>query len=173
VKVIETELDGVRIFEPTVHGDARGHFKELFRAQDYGLGAFVQDNFARSVRGTLRGLHFQEPHPQGKLVMALAGAIFDVAVDIRRGSPTFGRHVAFELSDENHRQLWAPPGFAHGYCVLSETADVFYKCTAYYRAEHDRALAWNDARIGIRWPVEKPLLSPRDAAAPTLDDLFP
>ena len=132
--------------------------------------AFVQDNHSRSSRGVLRGLHFQEPNPQGKLVRCTSGALFDVAVDIRRGSPYFGRWYGTELSEENRRMLWVPPGFAHGFCALSDTADLVYKCTALYDPNADRGIAWNDPEIGIAWPIETPQLSAKDAAAPRLAD---
>jgi len=172
VNVVETELPGLLLVEPRVFGDARGYFLETFQARRYadaGVRAtFVQDSLSHSVKGTLRGLHFQEPHPQGKLVQVLRGSAWDVAVDIRRGSPTFGRHVGFELSDENHRQLWIPPGFAHGFCVLSEVADFFYKCTDFYAPEAERAIRWDDPQLAIPWPVASPVLSARDRVAPLL-----
>jgi dTDP-4-dehydrorhamnose 3,5-epimerase len=174
VKVLETAIPGVIVFEPRVFGDARGFFLETFHAARYaeaGLSLpFVQDNWSRSARGILRGLHFQEPNPQGKLVSVVSGAVWDVAVDIRRGSPTFGRHVGVELSADNKRQLWVPPGFAHGFCVLSDVADFVYKCTALYAPEHDRGIRWNDPDLAIPWPLEAPLLSAKDASAPLLRD---
>jgi len=174
MKVTETPLPGVRVIEPDVFGDSRGFFFELYEARRYlqaGIDQpFVQDNFSRSVKDTLRGLHFQEPHGQGKLVQILQGAVFDVAVDIRRGSPTFGRWFGTELSAENKRQLWIPPGFAHGFCVTSPSADFFYKCTEYYFPQADRVIAWNDPALGIRWPTQTPLLSKKDAAAKPLSD---
>lgn len=174
MKVIPSELPEVLIIEPRMHGDARGFFYESFQAGRYAEvgvpGPFVQDNLSRSVRGTLRGLHFQEPRAQGKLVQVLRGSVFDVAVDVRRGSPTFGRWVAVELSETTPRQLWIPPGFAHGFCVLSESADFFYKCTELYAPEAERSIAWNDPAIGIRWPVSEPLLSAKDRVAPRLED---
>jgi dTDP-4-dehydrorhamnose 3,5-epimerase len=132
--------------------------------------AFVQDNLSRSVRGTLRGLHLQEPFAQGKLVFCLRGTVFDVAVDVRRGSPNFGRWFGAELSDENRRQMWVPAGFAHGFCVISESADFVYKCTELYHPETERGIAWNDPEIGIEWPIADPILSPRDREAPRLRD---
>ena len=174
MKVTDTPLPGLRVIELDCFGDARGFFMELFRARRYldaGIDLpFVQDNFSRSVKDTLRGLHFQEPRPQGKLVQVLEGTVFDVAVDIRRGSPTFGRWFGLELSSENRQQLWIPPGFAHGFCVTSASADFLYKCTEYYLPEADRVLAWNDPAIGIRWPTQTPLLSKKDAAAPRLSE---
>jgi dTDP-4-dehydrorhamnose 3,5-epimerase len=174
MNVLKTELPGVLIIEPRVFGDARGFFYESFQAARYtqaGIGGpFVQDNHSRSVKGTLRGLHFQEPRAQGKLVQVLRGTVYDVAVDVRRGSPTFGRWVGVELSEAQPRQLWIPPGFAHGFCVLSESADFFYKCTEFYAPDAERSIAWDDPRIGIRWPVTEPILSAKDRGAPRLDD---
>ncbi|XXF80664.1 dTDP-4-dehydrorhamnose 3,5-epimerase [Myxococcaceae bacterium GXIMD 01537] len=175
MKIVETAIPGVVIVEPRVFGDDRGFFMETFHSKKYEaagiVGPFVQDNFSRSVKGTLRGLHFQEPNAQGKLVQVLAGAVFDVAVDIRRGSPTFGKWVGVELSAQNRRQLWVPPGFAHGFYVMSESADFHYKCTALYSPESERSIIWNDPDVGVEWPLsgEAPLLSPKDAAAPRLN----
>jgi dTDP-4-dehydrorhamnose 3,5-epimerase len=176
MKVHATELLGVLLVEPVVHRDARGFFVETWREARYhenGMDAhWVQDNHSRSMRGTLRGLHAQlGPRPMAKLVRCVEGEIFDVAVDIRRGSPTYGRWVGFTLSADNFRQLFLPPGFAHGFCVTSEAAEVEYKCSEIYAPEHEIAISWNDPRIGIRWPLAEPLLSPRDAAAPTLAEL--
>jgi dTDP-4-dehydrorhamnose 3,5-epimerase len=172
VKVTPTELPSVLLIEPSVFGDARGFFVETFQADRYAAsgiaGPFVQDNLSRSVKGTLRGLHFQEPRAQGKLVQVLRGAVWDVAVDVRRGSPSFGASVGVELSEENRCQLWIPPGFAHGFCVLSDTADFFYKCTQGYSPDTERAVLWNDPALGIRWPIQAPLISSKDAAAPPL-----
>jgi dTDP-4-dehydrorhamnose 3,5-epimerase len=185
VNVIDTPLPGVKLIEPRVFGDARGFFLESWNARsfaDAGLDlAFVQDNHSRSARGVLRGLHYQLANPQGKLVRVTQGAVFDVAVDIRRSSPHFGQWVGYELSAENHRMLWVPPGFAHGFLVLSETADFLYKCTALYDPPSDRGISWNDPAIGIAWPDMgtdvggAPLLSAKDAAAPLLADaeVFP
>ena len=175
MKVLPTDIPGVLILEPKVFGDERGFFLETFHARRYaeaGIpGPFVQDNYSRSVKGTLRGLHFQEPQPQGKLVQVVAGAVYDVAVDIRKGSPTFGKWVGVELSSENKRQFWVPPGFAHGFCVLSESADFQYKCTALYAPENDRGISWNDPDLAISWPISAtPKLSAKDAAAPRLKD---
>jgi dTDP-4-dehydrorhamnose 3,5-epimerase len=174
MRVVETALPGVLLLEPKVFGDHRGFFLETFHAARYaevGIRAvFVQDNWSRSVRGTLRGLHFQEPYAQGKLVQVVHGAVFDVAVDVRRGSPTFGRWVGYELSEENKLQLWVPPGFAHGFVVTSDVCDFVYKCTEIYRPDAERVVAWNDPAIAIAWPVSEPLLSARDAAAPRLAD---
>jgi dTDP-4-dehydrorhamnose 3,5-epimerase len=172
VKVLETQLPGVLVLEPKRFGDERGIFMELFHAERYaefGIpGPFVQDNFSRSAKGILRGLHFQEPHPQGKLVQVLAGAVYDVVVDIRRGSPTFGQWVGMVLSADDRRQMWVPAGFAHGFCVISKSADFHYKCTDYYSPASERGIAWNDPDLGIPWPVNSPVLSPKDAAAPRL-----
>ncbi|MBI3443931.1 MAG: dTDP-4-dehydrorhamnose 3,5-epimerase [Magnetospirillum sp.] len=172
MKITTTELDEVLVIEPEVFGDRRGFFMETYHAGRFaqaGIGlAFVQDNHSRSARGTIRGLHFQNPNAQGKLVRVVQGTIFDVAVDIRPDSPGFRRWVARELSAENGLQLWIPPGFAHGFCVLSDHADIIYKCTELYFPSHEHAIAWNDPRLGIAWPVERPILSARDAAAPPL-----
>ncbi|MFA6955621.1 MAG: dTDP-4-dehydrorhamnose 3,5-epimerase [Thermoanaerobaculia bacterium] len=172
MKFVETTLPGVLIVEPKVFGDDRGFFMEVYHATRFTEGgiaaSFVQDNHSRSSRGVLRGLHFQEPNPQGKLVRAVTGTIFDVAVDIRRGSPSFGRWFGIELSEENKKQLWVPPGFAHGFCVTSPSADVVYKCTSLYEPQNDRGIRWNDPAIGIEWPAIEPLLSAKDAVAPLL-----
>ncbi|WP_163785352.1 dTDP-4-dehydrorhamnose 3,5-epimerase [Myxococcus vastator] len=174
MKVTPLEVPDVLLLEPKVFGDDRGFFMEMFHAARYAAvgipGPFVQDNYSRSAKGTLRGLHFQEPQAQGKLVQVLAGAVYDVAVDVRRGSPTFGQWVAVELSADNRRQLWIPPGFAHGFCVVSDSADFHYKCTALYAPETERSVAWNDPDLAIAWPVSEPLLSPKDAQAPRLRD---
>lgn len=176
LNVIRTPLDGVLILEPKVFGDARGFFMESYNRRDFaeatGLDVdFVQDNHSRSRRGVLRGLHYQIRQPQGKLVRVARGAVFDVAVDIRRSSPTFGRWAGVELSEDNQRQLWIPPGLAHGFLVLSESADFLYKTTDWYAPEHERGIAWNDSAIGIEWPLDaigEPLLSDKDRAAPPL-----
>lgn len=175
MEVIQTEIPDVLIIEPKVFGDQRGFFLESFQADRYaGIGLhrpFVQDNLSRSGRGVLRGLHMQNPRPQGKLVTVLRGTVFDVAVDMRRGSPTFGRYVGAVLSDENRRQLWVPRGFAHGFAVLSESADFFYKCDDLYRPENEMVVAWDDPDIGIAWGVDTPSLSARDAAGLRLKDM--
>lgn len=172
MNVIETDLPGVLVFEPKVFGDARGFFMEGWNARRYAEAGlpqrFVQDNLSRSARGVLRGLHFQNPNPQGKLVSVLAGEVFDVAVDIRVGSPTFGRWTGVTLSADNKRQLYVPPDFAHGFVVTSENALFSYKCTDYYDASAEGSIIWNDPDIGIEWPVETPTLSEKDLAAPTL-----
>lgn len=174
MNVIPTEIPDVLIIEPKVFGDARGFFLETFQAERYAAagikGTFVQDNLSRSVKGTLRGLHFQEPRPQGKLVSVVRGAVLDVAVDIRKGSPSFGKWVAVELSEENHRQLWVPPGFAHGFCVITDSADFHYKCTDYYQPQFDAGIAWNDPDLGIQWPVSSPIISEKDSKLPRLKD---
>jgi dTDP-4-dehydrorhamnose 3,5-epimerase len=176
VKVHVTPLPGLLLIEPDVHRDTRGYFLETHHQARYAeagvTGPFVQDNLSHSVRGTLRGLHAQlAPRAQGKLVRAVDGEMFDVAVDIRRGSPTFGRWFGTVLSGDNLRQLWIPPGFAHGFCVLSERIHVEYKCTDYYAPEHEVVVRWDDPAIGIAWPAAEPLLSGRDAAAPRLAEL--
>ena len=176
MKVLETVLPGVLIIEPKVFGDARGFFLESYQAERYRqLGiqhTFVQDNHSRSARGVLRGLHFQRSRPQGKLVSVSRGSVYDVAVDINPASPTCGQFVAVELNDENHRQLWIPPGYAHGFCVLSDIADVQYKCTDYYIPEDEGGLLWNDPQVNIPWPIEQPLLSAKDQRNPTLAQLL-
>lgn len=177
MRVIETELPGVVIIEPKVFGDARGFFKETFHARRYadagipceGL-SFVQDNHSRSGRGVLRGLHFQLNHPQGKLVSVASGVVFDVAADVRPGSPTFGQWVGVELSAENHRQLWVPPGYAHGFCVLSDFADFQYKCTDLYHPEDEGGIVWSDPDLAIEWPVSEPLVSDKDQKLPKLSE---
>ena len=175
MNVIETTLPGVLVIEPRVFGDARGYFMETYNAQRYtqrGLEVgFVQDNLSYSRRGTLRGLHYQNPRPQGKLVYVLEGEVFDVAVDIRLGSATFGEWVGVRLSAENKRQFYIPPGFAHGFCVTSDTALFAYKCTDFYDAQADGGVCWNDPEIGIDWPVNDPLLSDKDRQAPRLKDV--
>jgi len=174
LKITETSLPGVLVLEPRVFTDDRGFFLETYQSARYaavGIGAaFVQDNFSRSCRGTLRGLHFQEPNAQGKLVQVLRGSVFDVVVDVRRGSPTFGRWFGLELSGDAPKQIWIPPGFAHGFCVTSEVADFHYKCTALYAPESERSIRWDDPALAIAWPTMQPLLSGKDAAAPLLAD---
>ena len=168
-------LPDVILVEPDVHRDPRGFFLETYHLDKYRAGGipgpFVQDNHSRSVRGTLRGLHAQRRRPQGKLVRAVDGEMFDVAVDIRRGSPTFGRWVGVRLSGENFQQLYVPPGFAHGFCVLSEVVNVEYKCTDVYDAADEIGLAWNDPDVGIEWPVREPIISDKDRRLPRLRDL--
>ena len=174
MQVTKTDLPGVLIFEPRRFGDSRGFFAETFRADRYaavGLkDAFVQDNWSRSARGVLRGLHLQNPTQQGKLVSVIRGEILDVAVDVRIGSPTFGRHVAVTLSEENGRQFFIPRGFAHGFVVLSDMVDFLYKCDDYYSPADEITIRWDDPAIGIAWPISNPTLSARDAAAPLLSE---
>jgi dTDP-4-dehydrorhamnose 3,5-epimerase len=176
MKFVATELPGVMIVEPDVFRDARGFFLESYHQPKYAAagisGPFLQDNHSHSVKGTLRGLHAQHRRPQGKLVRAVFGEMFDVAVDIRRGSPTFGKWVGVVLSGDNFRQLYVPPGFAHGFCVLSERVDVEYKCTDVYDPGGELTIAWNDPELGIRWPVPSPTLSGKDASAPKLRELW-
>lgn len=166
MKILETTLPGVIVIEPAVYGDQRGFFMETFQDKRYkALGIkddFVQDNASRSCKGVLRGLHYQIKHPQGKLVSVSRGIIFDVAVDIRQGSPTFGQYYSHILSEDNHRQMYIPPGFAHGFCVLSEMADFTYKCTDYYDMESERGIAWDDSELGIEWPLSDVVLSEKD-----------
>ncbi len=171
---IELSIPGVIVVEPVVHGDERGFFMETFREslfREAGIdGPFVQDNHSRSGKGVLRGLHVQNPFAQGKLVRVIVGEVFDVAVDVRPGSPTFGRWEGEVLSADNRRMLWIPPGFAHGFCVLSEQAEFVYKCTEYYHPEAEQSILWNDPRIGILWPIAEPLLSERDRRGMSLDE---
>jgi len=177
MQIIPTTLAEVLVIEPQVFGDARGFFMESFNAREFaratglaGVG-FVQDNHSHSARGVLRGLHYQIRQPQGKLVRVVRGAVFDVALDMRRNSPAFGRWTGVELTEDNRRQLWVPPGFAHGFVVLSESVDFLYKTTDYYASEHERAVRWDDPALGITWPlaahgIKAPRLSAKDAAAP-------
>jgi dTDP-4-dehydrorhamnose 3,5-epimerase len=181
MKVSPTAIPDVLVIEPIVHRDLRGFFVETWRAEQYAAagigGPFVQDNHSRSVQGTLRGLHYQMQRPQGKLVRVAAGTVFDVAVDLRRSSATFGKWVGVELSEANQRQLWIPPGFAHGFYVQTPLADLLYKCTDVYLPALDRTLRWDDPDIGIDWPIADaaPILSPRDANGPLLAaaEMFP
>lgn len=172
MKFIDAGLDGVTVIEPDVYRDERGFFVETYRADKYAAAGlhvgFVQDNQSRSVRGTVRALHAQRNTPQGKLVRAVSGAILDVVVDIRRFSPTFLKWIAVELSAENFRQIYVPPDFAHGICILSESAEIAYKCTDYYDPADELRIAWNDPTIGVEWPVVTPILSAKDRAAKTL-----
>ena len=175
MKIIASDIPDVLIFEPDLYGDARGFFLETYQFQRYAAAGlrrpFVQDNLSRSTRGVLRGLHLQYPNSQGKLVTALRGRVLDVAVDVRVGSPHFGRHVAVELTEENRRQLWIPRGFAHGFMVLSEVAEFFYKCDEYYSPRDERSIRWDDRAIAIRWGLENPRLSAKDAEAPMLSEI--
>jgi dTDP-4-dehydrorhamnose 3,5-epimerase len=176
ITIIKTGIEGVLIFEPRVFGDDRGFFMETWsrdRYRDADLDVeFVQDNVSSSSRGVLRGLHYQNPQPQGKLVQVLKGEVLDVAVDIRVGSPTFGKVETCLLSDENRRQFYVPAGFAHGFCVLSETALFLYKCTEFYDAGTEGGILWNDPDLEIDWPVADPILSEKDSNAPRLKDIL-
>ncbi|MEO9079660.1 MAG: dTDP-4-dehydrorhamnose 3,5-epimerase [Rhodanobacter sp.] len=177
MKVIETTLPGALIFEPQVFGDARGFFYESYNQTKYREAGvdrhFVQSNVSRSAKGVLRGLHYQWPNPQGKLVSVLEGEVYDVAVDIRRGSPNFGKANGVLLTADNHRHFWVPEGFAHGFCVLSDFATFSYQCTALYDAKADAGIRWNDAALGIDWPISAPLLSEKDGKTPLLQDVPP
>ena len=173
MRIDPTPLPGVVIIRPDVFRDDRGFFLETFQAERYGLGyEFVQDNHSRSRRGVLRGLHFQERSPQGKLVRVARGRAFDVAVDIDPTSPTFRQHVGVELDDVTHTQLFIPPGYAHGFCVLSDVADFEYKCTAYYDPDDGRGVRWDDPTIGIEWPIDSPIVSAADSGNPSLDEFL-
>ena len=173
MNIIKTKIKDLLIIEPKVFGDDRGFFYETFQAERYkaaGIDAdFVQDNRSRSGQGVLRGLHFQKTKPQGKLVTVTDGEVFDVAVDLRPGSETFGQHEAIILTGQNKLQFYVPPGFAHGFCVLSDTADFQYKCTDYYDPSDESGLLWNDPSLQIQWPLSNPLLSDKDMIQPTLD----
>ena len=175
MKIIKTTLPGVIVIEPKVFGDSRGFFMETFqdkRYQEAGIKeTFVQDNASRSCKGVMRGLHYQIDHQQGKLVYVNRGIIFDVAVDIRKNSPNFGQYYSHILSEDNHRQMYIPPGFAHGFCVLTEMADFAYKCTDYYHPEFERGIAWDDPGLGIEWPLSKVILSDKDNNNPCLTDI--
>ena len=175
MNIIQTAIPEILIVEPKLFGDARGFFMELYHENRYAGGGiaqrFVQDNLSRSAQGVLRGLHIQNPRPQGKLVTVLRGCVFDVAVDVRIGSPTFGQHLVVELNDENRRQLWIPRGFAHGFIVRSEIADFFYKCDEVYSPTNELVLRWNDPQLGIDWGCDSPIVSPRDSEGFTLERL--
>lgn len=175
MKVIRTALEGCVVIEPNVHGDSRGFFYESFNQRRFAEAGFdldfVQTNVSRSAKGVLRGLHYQWPNPQGKLVSVLEGEVYDVAVDIRKGSPTFGRWAAAILSAENKRHFWVPEGFAHGFAVLSEHATFVYQCTALYDPASDAGIRWNDAALAIDWPISEPILSDKDQKAPFLADV--
>jgi dTDP-4-dehydrorhamnose 3,5-epimerase len=176
MKVIPTPLPGVMVIEPKVFGDTRGFFLETFHVERYAQagipGPFVQDNHSHSTKGVLRGLHFQKQYPQGKLVYVTSGMVFDVAVDIRSDSPTFGKWFGITLTAEQHQQFYLPPGCAHGFCVLSEQADFHYKCTDYYHPEDEGCIRWDDPEINIQWPINNPTLSAKDANAGYLRDLL-
>lgn len=175
MKVIRTPIADLLLIEPRVFADDRGFFLETFRRSGFehqGVTLeFVQDNHSRSCKGVLRGLHFQKNYPQGKLMYVISGAIFDVALDIRRESPSFGRWYGAVLSDENHHQLWIPPGFAHGFCVISNQVDLVYKCTDYYHPEDEAGIIWNDPGLKIKWPIQKPIVSEKDSKNPTLREI--
>ena len=175
MNIIQTKLANCVIIEPKVYGDDRGFFLETFQAERYATAGitlpFVQDNHSRSSKGVLRGLHFQKTKPQGKLVRVVRGEVYDVAVDIRLGSPTYGRWEAVVLSDDNKKQFWVPPGFAHGFVVISDSADFEYKCTDYYDPSDEGSLLWSDPDLNIPWPIDKPILSEKDAQAPLLANL--
>lgn len=177
MQITPTDLPGVILIEPRVFGDQRGFFMETYHQLHYhevGVAQrFVQDNHSRSRQGVLRGLHYQLIQPQGKLVWTARGSVFDVAVDIRRGSPTFGQWVGFILDDVDHRQMYIPPGFAHGFCVLSDEADFFYKCTDYYHPRSEQGILWNDPDIGVAWPIRDVTLSDKDARLPRLAEQSP
>ncbi len=172
---VETVIPGVILVEPPIYQDARGFFLETYHESRYRDGGirerFVQDNHSSSVKNTLRGLHGQSPHPQGKLVRVIEGEIFDVTVDVRRGSPAYGKHFATRLSATNFRQLYVPPGVLHGFLVTSDAAQFVYKCTDFYFPEAEFSVAWNDPDIGIAWPIESPILSEKDSRAPLLRDV--
>ncbi len=175
--VTSTKLNGVKIIEPKVFGDARGFFLEVYEKKRYQealgiVGDFVQDNYSRSQKNVLRGMHFQRKNPQGKLIRVVRGCVFDVVVDIRPGSPTYGQWESVELSEENKKQFWIPPGLAHGFFVLSDVADFEYKCTDYYHPEDEGCLRWNDPDVAIAWPTAAPLLSEKDAKGLPLADLM-
>ena len=176
MEVKATSLDDVLLISPMVFGDSRGYFQEIYQQQRYaeiGIeGPFVQDNVSFSQHGVLRGIHLQDPNPQGKLVYVLQGEVFDVAVDLRKGSPTFGQWAGEYLSCENHHQLWVPPGFGHGFCVTSETALFAYKCTDFYSPADEHCVLWNDPDLDIRWPVDQPQVSEKDRQGRSIDELW-
>ena len=175
IEIRQTTLPGVCVVVPKVFRDDRGFLLEAFNRNAFAAGSlpsdFVQDNHSRSIKGVLRGLHYQIDNPQGKLVRVARGKIFDVAVDIRRGSPTFGKWVGETLDDEDLRALWIPPGFAHGFCALSDVADVTYKCTAFYAPDDERGIVWNDPTLGIDWPLANPIVSAKDSKYPMLAEI--
>ena len=175
MKITKTKLSGVLVIEPQVFGDCRGFFKEIYhqpRYKECGIDLdFIQDNYSRSSKGVLRGMHFQKTKPQGKLIQCLKGEIYDIVLDINKASSTYGKYFATQLNDENHRQLYIPPGYAHGFCVVSEIADVLYKCTDIYDPNDEGGIAWDDPDVGIKWPVIDPVLSAKDLKHPQLKDL--
>ncbi|HLB42619.1 MAG TPA: dTDP-4-dehydrorhamnose 3,5-epimerase [Gammaproteobacteria bacterium] len=174
MKIIHTPLNELLVIKPKVFKDDRGYFLESFQENRYqalGMPNFVQDNLSHSKKNVLRGLHYQSPHPQGKLIWVVHGIIWDIALDIRSHSPTFGQWYSIELHSENHIQLYVPPGFAHGFCVLSKFADVYYKCTDIYIPIHEHGIAWNDPCLNIPWPIKNPILSQKDKALPTLREM--
>lgn len=174
MKIAPAPLEGLLVIEPRVFGDQRGYFFETYQEQHYaqnGMPKYVQSNVSRSTRYTLRGLHYQLPRAQAKLVSVIRGAVFDVMVDIRVSSPTFGKWFGLVLSDENHQQVFIPPGFAHGFCVLSEEADFFYQCSDFYAPDCEHGIIWNDADLNIAWPVQKPVLSSKDEIYPRLNEI--
>ena len=175
MKIINTKLPNVLILKPNVFRDNRGLFKEIYQINKYAKAGinykFVQDNYSRSNKGVLRGLHYQKKKPQGKLVSCLFGAVYDVVVDVNPNSATFGKYIGIELSSENHYQLWIPPGYAHGFCVLSDTADFYYKCTDYYDKEDEYGIVWNDKELCIKWPTNRPTISRKDEMLPTFKNL--
>lgn len=174
MKMTEGPLSGLLIFEPKIFNDNRGYFFEVFQAERYadvGIPPFVQDNISRSTKNVLRGLHYQLPRAQGKLVWVTRGTVWDIALDIRVSSPTFGQWFSIILSDENHTQMYIPPGFAHGFCVLSDEADFYYKCTDFYTPKAEHGIAWNDTNLNIPWPIQHPILSPKDEVYPHLKDI--
>ena len=175
MKVTKTKLSGVLIIEPSVFGDERGFFKEIFQKERYdeiGINnSFVQDNYSRSEYGVLRGLHFQKKNPQGKLVSCTLGSVFDVIVDIKPDSKTFSQYIGVEISEKNHLQIWVPPGYAHGFCVLSEIADFHYKCTDFYFPNDEGGIVWNDPDVNVKWPISNPKLSSKDLKLPSLKTL--
>ena len=177
MKVIKTELENCVIIEPIVHEDHRGVFVETFQTLKYASEVgikfpFVQDNYSRSFRGVLRGLHYQQTKPQGRLIRVVHGEVFDVAVDLRPDSSTFRQWSSIVLSGQNMKQIWIPPGFAHGFLVLSDTADLEYKCSEFYDPEDERQIRWNDPELNIAWPIKNPILSVKDSEAPALSDCF-
>ena len=177
MKITNTKIEGLLIIEPRFFPDKRGFFMETYHQKRYSEAGidirFVQDNLSHSIKGTLRGLHYQIKHTQAKFVQVIRGIVFDVAVDIRRGSPTFGNWTGVYLTDENKRQVFIPEGCAHGFCVMSETADIIYKCTDFYSPEDERGILWSDPEIGIDWPVTDPVLSEKDSRNPSLSDITP